>query len=265
MLAPIILLLIALGLVAGSFGAVLGLGGGVILVPVLALLGFPIRTAIGAGLVCVIATSAAAAGVYVERRWVDIRLGMLLELGTVAGAISGALLVTRLPDTLLKGLFGVFLLYAAVLLGRRTPAEAEEITDTQPEYRVRNYPLGIGVSYAAGSVSGLLGIGGGPIQVPLMYLGMGVPLKMAAATSNFIMGVTAAAGAFLYYGRGEVVVGLTAPLVLGVFLGAQVGSRLARRVRSRIVQLLLILVLLGLALLMLAEAFGYTAPWRGAR
>lgn len=259
----IVIVLVLLGLLAGTFGALLGLGGGVILVPALVLVGFPIRSAVAAGLVCVIATSLSGASVYVERRWVDVRLAKLLELGTVSGAISGALLVTLLPDSFVKGLFGFFLLYAAVLMWRRAPRETEEVTDSLPEYRVRNYPLGLGVSYAVGSVSGLLGIGGGPIQVPLMYLGMGVPLKIAAATSNFVMGVTAAAGAFLYYGRGDVVVALTAPLVLGVFAGAQLGSRLARRVRSRVVQVLLILVLLALALLMMSEALGYTAPGWG--
>jgi uncharacterized membrane protein YfcA/uncharacterized membrane protein len=185
---------------------------------------------------------------------------MLLELGTVAGAITGALVVTLLSATAVKVVFGIFLLGAAVLMGLRPPREAEEVADTIPDYRVRNYPLGLGICTLAGSVSGLLGIGGGPVQVPLMYLGMGVPLKIAAATSNFIMGVTAAAGALLYYGRGDVVVAVTAPLVLGVFLGAQVGSRLARRVRSRWVHGLLILVLLGLAALLFAEAAGFTAP-----
>lgn len=258
---PLVLFLIVLGLLAGMFGALLGLGGSVLLVPLLVLLlPFPIQTAIAAGLVCVIATSSAAAGVYLQRGWVDVRLGMLLELGTVTGALTGASLVLLLPEDLLKGIFGGFLLLAAVLMLRRPPHEAEELTDTVPDYRVRNRPLGIGVSYLAGSVSGLLGIGGGPIQVPLMYLGMGVPLKVSAATSNFIMGVTAAAGALLYYNRGSLVVAVTAPLVLGVLVGAQLGSRLARRVRSRLVQLLLILVLFALAGLMLAEALGFTIP-----
>jgi uncharacterized membrane protein YfcA len=263
MLTPFILLLIALGVIAGTFGALLGLGGGVILVPVLVLMGFPIQTSVAAGLMCVIATSSAAASVYVRRRWVDIRLSLLLELGTVAGAVTGALVVTLLAAAFLKGLFGVFLLYGAALMWRRPPKAEEEVTDVVPDYQVRNHPLGVGVCYLAGNVSGLLGIGGGPIQVPLMYLGMGVPLKVAAANSNFIMGVTAAAGALLYYGRGDLVVALTAPLVLGVLVGAQLGSRLARRVRSRVVQLLLILVLVFLALLMLVEAFGFSMPWRG--
>ncbi|MEE8200958.1 MAG: sulfite exporter TauE/SafE family protein [Candidatus Acidoferrales bacterium] len=266
--ASIVLLLIGLGVVAGAFGALLGLGGSVMLVPVIILLFggfFPIQSAIAAGLVCVIATSASAAGVYVRRGWVDTRLGMLLELGTVAGAIGGAVLVTFLPEMWIKGLFGVFLLAAAVLLWRRPPPEAEEVGEGVPEYEVRRHSLGMGVAAVTGGVSGLLGIGGGPIQVPLMYLAMGVPLKVATATSNFIMGVTAAAGALLYYIRGDVIVALTAPLVLGVFLGAQLGSRLARRVRSRVVQVLLILVLLALAWLMLAEAAGFALPWGGGQ
>jgi hypothetical protein len=214
---------------------------------------------------CVIATSSAAASIYVHRRWVDIRLSLLLELGTVAGAVSGALVVTLLPSALLKGLFGVFLLYGAALMWRRPPRAEEEVVEEVPDYQVRNHPLGVGVCYLAGNVSGLLGIGGGPIQVPLMYLGMGVPLKVAAANSNFMMGVTAAAGALLYYGRGEILLALTAPLVLGVLLGARLGSRLAKRVRSRVVHTLLILVLVFLAFLMLGEAFGVSMPWRGAR
>lgn len=258
----LILLLIALGVFAGTFGALLGLGGSVILVPILVLMGFPIQTSVAAGLVCVIATSSAAAGVYVGRGWVDVRLSVLLELATVTGAICGALLATAFPPGLLKGLFGVFLLYGAVLMWRRPPEEAEEVTETVPEYRARNKPLGMGVCYLVGNVSGLLGIGGGPIQVPLMYLAMGVPLKVAAASSNFIMGVTAAAGVWLYYSRGDVAVGLTAPLVLGVLLGARLGSHLARRVHSRVVHALLILVLVLLAALMFAEAFGFAVPWR---
>ena len=234
MLGPFLLVLIGLGVVAGFFGSLLGMGGSILLVPMLILLMgdfLPIQAAIATGLVCVIASSSSAAGVYVRRGWVDVRLGMLLELGTVAGAITGALVVTLLSATAVEVVFGIFLLGAAVLMGLRPPREAEEVADTIPDYRVRNYRLGLGICTLAGSVSGLLGIGGGPVQVPLMYLGMGV----------------------------------TAPLVLGVFAGAQLGSRLARRVPSRVVQALLILILLGLALLLFAEAAGYATPGRGGR
>ena len=252
----IALLLILLGFVAGTFGALLGLGGSVLLVPLLALIGMPMGSAVGTGLLCVIATSSSAAAVYVRRGWVDVRLGILLELSTILGAVTGAVLAAQVPDPWLKGLFGAFLLYAAAMLWARPPAEDDDAGDAVPEYSVRRTPLGLGVSYVAGSVSGLLGIGGGPIQVPLMHLAMGVPLKAAAATSNFMMGVTAAAGAFLYFARGQVLVALTVPLVLGVFAGAQAGAWLARRVCGRWLRLLLILVLVALAALMLSQAFG---------
>ena len=250
--------LAVLGLLAGCFGALVGLGGGIIIVPVLTLLfDLPMQTAVGTSLVCVIATSSAAAAVYVQRELTDIRLGMVLEMSTVLGAITGAVAVMWLSQPTLQILFSAFLLYASFLLARRRPApeaSGEEI----PAYQVRNYPLGMGVSYLAGAVSGMLGIGGGPIKVPLMYLAMGVPLRVATATSNFMIGVTAAASAFLYYNRGSVVPALTAPLVLGVFAGALFGSWLAKRVQARWVQWLLMVVLLYLAYQMLRDALGVT-------
>lgn len=261
--APVLIFLVGLGLMAGAFGALVGLGGGVILVPVLTLLlRLPIETAVGISLVCVIATSSGAAAVYVQRQWTDLRLGMVLELGTTLGAVTGAMLVTYLPDSVVKGLFGVFLLYASVVMLRASGASTVEVTGEPPTYRVRNHPLGLAVSYVAGSVSGMLGIGGGPIKVPLMHLLMGVPLKVATATSNFMIGVTAAASAFVYYARGDVVVAVAAPLAVGVFAGALVGSHLACRIRSRWIRWLLVLVLFYLAALMLAEALGFSLPGR---
>lgn len=258
-----ILMLLALGLVAGTFGALVGLGGGIILVPVLSLwFGLPITTAVGVSLVCVIATSSAAAAIYVQQRLTDMRLGMLLELASSAGAITGALIVPYLPPALIKGLFGLFLLYSAVLMVRNRAGG--EASGGPQDYRARNYPLGLGVSYAAGNVSAILGIGGGPIKVPLMNVWMGVPLRVAAATSNFLMGVTAAASAFLYFARGDVVVAVAAPLAVGAFAGAFFGSWLAPRLRGRWIRLLLVLVLFYLAALMLSEAFGISLPGRRA-
>lgn len=251
--------LVLLGVVAGLFGALVGLGGGVIVVPALTLgLGLPIEHAVGTSLVCVIATSSGAAASYVERQWTDLRLGMVLELATTLGAITGALVVLYIPDSLLKGLFALFLLYASVsMLRQRTSAGQIEITGTPPPYRVRNLHLGLGGSYVAGSVSGMLGIGGGPIKVPMMNLFMNVPLKVATATSNFMIGVTAAASAFLYYSRGDVMVAITGPVAVGVFGGAVLGSRLAPRIRSRWIRWILVLVLFYLAALMLGEALGF--------
>lgn len=264
MLASVILFLLVLGLVAGTYGALVGLGGGIILVPVLSIwLGLPIKTAVGISLVCVIATSSGAAAVYVQRRLTDLRLGMVLELATVLGAITGAWLVTLLPDTVLKGLFGSFLLYAAAMLLRQRKEAVNESGEEIAGYQVHNWPAGLGASYVAGSVSGMLGIGGGPIKVPMMYLFMGVPMRVAAATSNFMIGVTAAASAFLYYQRGDMVVAVAAPLAVGVFAGALLGSRLSTRLRSRWIRWLLLPVLFYLAALMLGEALHLRFPGRG--
>ena len=266
MLTPIIFFLILLGLFAGAWGALVGLGGGIILVPVLSLwFGLPIKTAVGISLVCVIATSSAAAAVYVQRRWTDLRLGMVLELATVLGAITGALVVTLLSDRIVKGLFGGFLVYATVMMLRQRAESSEEKTGFLPDYEVRNYPLGLAVSYLAGGASGMLGIGGGPIKVPMMYLFMGLPLRVAAATSNFMIGVTASASAFLYYMRGDMVVPVAAPLAVGVFAGALAGSKLSPRLRSRWIRWLLMPVLVYLALLMLSEAFHLPFLGRGQR
>ena len=263
MLTPVIVLLVLLGFFAGAYGALVGLGGGIILVPVLSIwLGLPIKTAVGISLVCVIATSTGAAAVYVQRHLTDLRLGVVLELATVLGAITGAAIVTFLPDRLIKGLFAAFLAYAAVMMLRQKPGAESGESQTVPAYEARNYPLGLGVSYVAGSVSGILGIGGGPIKVPMMYLLMGVPIKVAAATSNFMIGVTAAASAFLYYGRGDIVVAVAAPLASGVFAGALVGSRLSARLRSRWIRWLLLPVLFYLAALMIGEVFELPIPGR---
>jgi len=241
-----------------------GLGGGVILVPVLSLwLGLPIKTAAGVSLVCVIATSTGAASVYVQRQWSDLRLGMVLELATVLGAITGAVIVTWLPDNLLRLLFAAFLVYASGMMLRQRQGAPPEVTGNEvPPYQVRNQPLGLAVSYLAGNVSGMLGIGGGPIKVPLMYLFMGVPLKVAAATSNFMIGVTAAASAFLYYQRGDIVVAVAAPLATGILAGALLGSRLSARLRSQWIRWLLLPVLFYLAGLMVGEALDLPLPGR---
>jgi uncharacterized membrane protein YfcA len=203
-------------------------GGGIILVPVLSLwLGLPITVAVGVSLVCVIATSSGAAAIYVQQRLTDMRLGMLLELASSAGAVTGALIVPFLPPALIKGLFGVFLLYSAVLMVRNRASEGAGGANSS-DYQVRNYPLGLGVSYAAGNVSAILGIGGGPIKSADERL-HGRAAARGGATSNFLMGVTAAASAILYYSRGDVYVAVAAPLSVGVFAGAFLGSWLAKR------------------------------------
>jgi uncharacterized membrane protein YfcA len=250
------ILLVVLGFFAGMLGALTGIGGGVLLTPILALhFGIPIREAIGTSLVAVITTSAASSSVHLQRHTTDIRLGMTLELATAFGAALMAYLVGYFNRNALEGLFAGFLLYSAlVILIRRGKAEPGEDSSPAlngetviPPYEPKNYPLGLSASLVAGALSGLLGIGGGPIKVPVMYLFMDVPLMVATATSNFMIGVTAAASAIVYYRRGDILVEYAAPLAAGVFLGSLLGARLAPRIRTKYVVYLLVAIMFYLS------------------
>ena len=249
-------LLLILGFVAGLLGALTGIGGGVLLAPILALhFGIPIRQAIGTSLVAVITTSAASSSVHLQRHTTDIRLGMTLELATSLGAAVMAYLVGYFNRSALEGLFAAFLLYSSIMiLSKRGKVSADEDSTPAlngdiaiPSYEPQRYPLGLGASLTAGALSGLLGIGGGPIKVPVMFIFMNVPLMVATATSNFMIGVTAAASAIVYYRRGDIQAQIAAPLAVGVFLGSLLGARLAPRIHSRIVVYLLVAVMLYLA------------------
>ena len=249
-------LLVILGFFAGLLGALTGIGGGVLLTPILALhFGIPIRQAIGASLVAVITTSAASSSVHLQRHTTDIRLGMTLELATAFGAAVTAYLVGYFNRNALEGLFAAFLLYSSITIlvkrGKVKPMEDESaliVEDTViPPYEPKRYPLGLAASLVAGALSGLLGIGGGPIKVPVMYIFMNVPLMVATATSNFMIGVTAAASAMVYYRRGDILVQVAAPLAVGVFLGSLLGARLAPRIHTKVVVYLLVGVMFYLA------------------
>lgn len=248
--------LVGLGFCAGLLGALTGIGGGVILTPILALhFGIPIREAIGSSLVAVITTSAASSSIHLQRHTTDIRLGMTLELATAFGAAITAYLVGYFNRSVLEGLFAAFLLFSALMiLKRRGKVKEEDDPATQsngefviPPYEPKRYPLGLGASLIAGGLSGLLGIGGGPIKVPVMYIFMNVPLMVATATSNFMIGVTAAASAIVYYRRGDILVEIAAPLAVGVFMGSLLGARMAPRIHARYVVYLLVVVMLYLA------------------
>ena len=249
-------ILVGLGFFAGLLGALTGIGGGVLLSPILALyFGIPIRQAVGTSLVAVITTSAASSSVHLQRHTTDIRLGMTLELATSLGAAVTAYLVGYFNRVALEGLFAAFLLYSAgTILRRRGKIKEENELAVQsngetviPEYEPERYPLGLGASLVAGGLSGLLGIGGGPIKVPVMYLFMNVPLMVATATSNFMIGVTAAASAIVYYRRGDILVEVAAPLAVGVFLGSLLGARMAPRIQAKYVVYLLVAIMLYLA------------------
>lgn len=284
------LLLIAGGMAAGLFGSLLGLGGGILIVPLLNLgFGVPLREAVGVSLVCVIVTSGASAGVYLERRIANLRLGMVLELFTAMGALLGGLIAFFADERILAGLFAVLLLYVAGSMvrshGPATPAPpitgaalpavmpADDPPATAPGpspmtggvflnrlsgpgYRPHAPVAGILGSIVAGIVSALLGIGGGLVKVPVMHLVMGVPLRVATATSNLMIGITASTSAFIYLFRGGIDPYAAGPTAIGVFVGATVGSRVGHRVDLRILRLLFVVVLVYTAYLMGRRAVG---------
>jgi uncharacterized membrane protein YfcA len=197
--------------------------------------------AIGVTLLCVIATSTATSSMYVERHVTDVRLGMTLELATTVGALIAALVAHHINRRTLAVLFACFLLYSAGSMVKKAwdsrNTKREEVI---PDYTPQNYPAGLAASFIAGGFSGLLGIGGGPIKVPVMLLFMKIPLRVAAATSNFMIGVTAATSAYVYWGRGDVRVDIAAPLVAGVFAGSLLGARISPKIRSFYILMLLV-------------------------
>jgi uncharacterized membrane protein YfcA len=266
-------LLLALGgLAAGALGALLGLGGGILIVPLLNLgFGVPLTTAVGTSLICVIATSTGAAAHNIRLGRADVRLGLVLAMGTVIGAVTAAVLAGLIPERALAGLFAVLLAYTAfsMLRGLRRGSEASTADPPvdpmardgpmAPAYRERGLPIAVGGAFIAGNVSGLLGVGGGVITVPLVHLAMGAPLHVAVATSNFMLGVTAAAGAYVYLFRGDVDPLLAGPVVIGVAVGASFGARLAARLRAASILAVFVVVLAYVAAQMALRAAGIAA------
>jgi uncharacterized protein len=268
---PTELLLFLSGLAAGAFGGLLGLGGGILIVPILTIgFGASITAAAGVSLVSVIATSAGGAAFNVRNRRADVRIGMLLAAGTVIGAVTGGVLAGILPDRVLAGLFAALLAYTAVTMGRRLlrrgdvdERRADAAVDPAapdgpgaPAYRTHRVGPGIGLSFVAGNVSGLLGVGGGVVVVPLMNLVLGAPLAVAAATSNFMIGMTAAAGAYAYLFRGDVDPSLAAPMVIGVVIGASLQARVAHRIPTTALRVAFIVVLAYVTYEMALRALG---------
>lgn len=253
-------LLAAIGAATGLVGAMLGLGGGVFLVPLLTLaLGVPIRIAIAASLVSVIATASASATVHLSRGFVNVRLGLALEVATSLGGLAGGLAAAALSSRQLFLLFAVTLGAMGVVMAARAGTR-NVIADLSVEpgrlggylteagttyvYRLKRMPLAMAVSLAAGAVSGLLGLGGGILKVPALSSFCGIPIRIASATSTFMIGVTAAASAFIYWSRGDIAVPLASAVALGALPGSLVGARLAEHVQARSLKLVMALVLL---------------------
>lgn len=230
----IALALAAVGLVAGLLGALLGIGGGVVVIPALTLgFGLSFRHAVAVSLVVIIASSSAAAATYVDRRLSDLRVGVVLELATVAGAIAGGALAAVVPTGVLEVLFVLVSLWTAYALYAR---RAQAVEGDGGGYVVRRWWAGLSASGVAGMVSGLIGVGGGFLKMPVMTLAMGIPFKVATATSNFMIGVTAAASAYVYFARGDLDLAVAAPVVVGVFAGARAGTALLPRIPARRLQ-----------------------------
>jgi uncharacterized membrane protein YfcA len=305
------------GAAVGLFGSLLGLGGGILLVPLLTLgFGRPLREAVAVSLVSVIVTSSAGAGVYLRRHVANLRLGMVLELFTAIGALAGGLIAFLLPVAVLQALFAILLTWVAVSMLRRrgAPGRAPVVPDedvavavpgvdgalgtlaetaaaaapthvtatatapaaapasrptpalrARPDlattlsgqgYRVTRLRFGMAGAVGAGVVSALLGVGGGIIKVPVMHLAMGVPLKVATATSNMMIGITATSSAVMYLLRDQINPYVAGPVAVGVFLGASFGSRVINRVDVRFLRWLFVVVLLVTATQMAIKAVG---------
>lgn len=261
-----VLLTIVIAFGSGVLGAMLGLGGGIMLVPLLIFfLNIPIQVAAGASIVAVVATSSVAAVAYVRDEITNMRLGMFLELATTFGAITGAFITSFASEQILSIILGISMFYAAFIMyfqsrqmnrsfsmvKNDTIAEKLSLNGSYYDsarkeeviYGVNHSPQTFAISYIAGILSGLLGIGGGAIKVPTMNLVAGVPMKVAAATSNFMIGVTAAASTLVYIRHGYCDAFITAPVVLGTLLGAFVGTKLMNKVRGKDLKKIFIVIL----------------------
>jgi uncharacterized protein len=269
--ATLALIIFAAGAAAGSLGALLGLGGGIFLVPFLNLgLGFPFTVAAAISLTTVIATSSAVSAGRAGKHLINMRLGMVLEVATAAGSLLGGVTAQLLAQETVQKLFGVSTAIVAVImlsrLGRRNVIVDPSVepgllggrfhddeSGGMVTYRVKRLPAALAASFVAGNLSSLLGIGGGFIKVPVLNAWCGVPLRAAAATSAFMIGVTATAGAVIYYGLGQIVPALAAAAVLGVQVGSWAGMHFSVRAPVKWLKLLMAIVLFAISAMMLVR------------
>jgi hypothetical protein len=269
-----VILLALVGFIGGTFGSMVGLGGGVFIIPALTLfLAVPIHTAVAASLVAVVATSTTAAAAYVREDLTNMRLGMTLETMTVIGALVGGLVGAALGKAVLSGIFGGVMIVVSIYMAlRQRTAEAPQPAEgdlgrygacyfdrsLQREvcYRPHRMWAGMLASLVAGNVSGLLGLGGGFLKVPVMVMAMRIPPRAAVSTSSFMIGVTACAGSVVYFAKGLVDPVVVVPVVLGVTAGAYLGSKLTLRVKSSILVTVLAVILFILSVQMILAAAG---------
>jgi uncharacterized membrane protein YfcA len=272
-IAPLTIALVAIaGAASGGLGATLGIGGGVLLIPFLNIaLGFPLDLASGIGLMTVIATSSVVSTNVTGRRLMNLRLGMVLQIPASFGALAGGIVVARIPKEALYVMFAIVTASVALLMlsrldrrnvildpsvdaGKFGGRYYEEESGQEVVYRTRRVPLALAVSLAAGIVSGLLGIGGGTLQVPALNAWCGVPMRAAAATSSVMIGVTAVASAPIYYARGDVSPPLAAAAVLGVLVGSRLGIWISRRAKAKWLKALMATLLGAVAVMYMIKA-----------
>ncbi|USS90734.1 sulfite exporter TauE/SafE family protein [Fructilactobacillus carniphilus] len=276
-----IVIMLGVGVLVGILGAILGIGGGMIITPVLTLgMGLDIKYAIGASLIAVIATSSGATIAYLRDNVLNLRVAMFLEIATSVGAIVGALLTGVLNPIFLYILFGFLLFFSGANMVRKLWGKnSDQITHTDDklakdlrlsgsyydknlhkeiDYGVTNVPTGFGIMFGAGVASGLLGIGSGAFKVIAMDTFMKMPLKPSSSTSNLMMGVTAAASATIYFFNGSILPQIAVPLALGIIVGAAIGSRVMQIMPTRLMRIIFIPILLYLGLQMILKGFGVT-------
>ncbi|ANJ13698.1 MULTISPECIES: sulfite exporter TauE/SafE family protein [Lactiplantibacillus] len=274
-------LMLGVGVIAGIFGAILGIGGGMIVTPILTLgLGLDIKYAIGASIIAVIATSSGSTIAYLRDEMLNLRVAMFLEIATTVGAVLGAVLTGVLNATFLYFLFGALLVFTTYNMIRKLMSKNGELLSVkddklatqlnlngtyydkalnkQVDYQVENVPGGFSMMFGAGFASGLLGIGSGAFKVLAMDTIMHMPLKPSSATSNLMMGVTAAASAMVYFFNGSIKPGIAAPLAIGIIVGALIGSRIMTRLKPRLIRMIFVPVMLYLGIQMIAKGFGVT-------
>lgn len=274
-------LMLGVGVIAGIFGAILGIGGGMIVTPILTLgLGLDIKYAIGASIIAVIATSSGSTIAYLRDEMLNLRVAMFLEIATTVGAVLGAVLTGVLNATFLYFLFGALLVFTTYNMIRKLMSKNGELPSVkddklatqlnlngtyydkalnkQVDYQVENVPGGFSMMFGAGFASGLLGIGSGAFKVLAMDTIMHMPLKPSSATFNLMMGVTAAASAMVYFFNGSIKPGIAAPLAIGIIVGALIGSRIMTRLKPRLIRMIFVPVMLYLGIQMIAKGFGVT-------
>ncbi|PUZ23308.1 permease [Chitinophaga parva] len=266
------LILLAGAYLAGLLGSLTGLGGGVVVIPLLTLaFGVDIRYAIGAALLASIATSSGSASAYVKEGITNMRLGMFLEIATTIGAVLGALIAVYTPTNTIAILFGIVLIFSAIMTLRKKNEQALttgskwagilKLNNTYPTdhgevaYQLKNVGAGFSIMTLAGIISGLLGIGSGALKVLAMDTAMRIPFKVSTTTSNFMIGVTAAASAVVYLQRGYVDPGLAFPVMLGVLAGAFTGSKLLMRMNTRALRLIFCVAITFVAIEMIYNGY----------